>query len=84
VDVGSEATRRAHHWLCCCLSSYSPSAFFCTATTAAVKSLQEVVDIAVLSNELHGSLTAQLRACVLFVRLNEHHYSTVRDLLLWH
>ena len=55
-----------------------------SAESNSQKSLQEVVDIAVLSNELHGSLTAQLRACVLFVRLNEHHYSTVRDLLLWH
>jgi len=42
VDVGSEATRRAHHWLCCCPSSCSRSAFFRTATAAAVKSLQEV------------------------------------------
>jgi hypothetical protein len=48
--------------VCCCPSSCSRSAFFRTATTAAVKSLQDVVEIAVLSNELHGSLTEQLRA----------------------
>jgi len=67
VDVGSEATRRAHHWLCCCPSSWSPRqpSRVCkrylvpSAESNSQKSLQEVVDVAVLSNELHGSLTAQ-------------------------